>query len=72
MALWIAEQLLENYLLPIVALINNKDYDAAVVMYQNMVNVLKENYGIDDSIEDIAHYDQLKGGHGYAYTKVPR
>lgn len=69
-ALWIAKELLKHFIQPIIVLINNKNYDAAAVMYQNMTSMLKENYGIENSIMDIPDYDQSKGGHGRVYKKV--
>ena len=54
---------------PIIVYINNRNYDAAVVLYQNMTNLLKENYALVDC-EDVKDYDQSKGGHGRVYKKV--
>ena len=50
-ALWIAKELLEHYLKPIIKFINAKNYDAAIVLYYNMTNILKENYQIIDNNE---------------------
>lgn len=68
-ALWIAKELLEHYIKPIIVYINNRNYDAAVVLYQNMTNLLKENYALVDC-EDVKDYDQSMGGHGRVYKKV--
>ena len=69
-SLWIAKELLEHYIKPIIIYINNRDYDNAIVLYQNMTNLLKENYGIYDTNELVEDYDQSKGGHGRVYKKV--
>lgn len=68
-ALWIAKELLEHYIKPIIIYIKNNNYDAAVVLYQNMTNLLKENYSLVDC-EDVEDYDQSMGGHGRVYNKV--
>ena len=69
-ALWICKELLEHYIKPIIIYINNKNYDAAIVLYQNMTNLLKDNYALVDCEEVSKDYDQSKGGHGRVYTKV--
>lgn len=69
-AKWIAKELLENFLKPIILYIGNNDYEAAIVMYENMTNILKENYNINDYTYYLSDYDQTKGGHGVVYRKV--
>lgn len=69
-ALWIAKELLEHYIKPIIKYVGIKNYDTAIVLYYNMTNLLKENYQIVDNNEIIEDYDQSNGGHGRVYKKV--
>lgn len=69
-AIWIAKELLENFIKPIILNIKNNDYQTAINIYLNMTNILKENYGISEFFEGVENYDQFKGGHGRVYTKV--
>lgn len=69
-ALWLANELLVYYIKPIINFIDVQNYDAAIIMYQNMLNVLKENYCIENNAVVISDYDQSQGGHGRVYKKV--
>lgn len=53
------------YLQQTANLILNQQYDEAVARYTEMVNSLKDYYGINESIVEIAkNYDMSQGGHG--------
>jgi len=69
-ALWIAKELLENFIKPIIVNISSKNYEDAINMYINMTSWLKENYCIDNKVVVVSDYDQSKGGHGRVYKKV--
>ena len=69
-ALWIAKELLKHYIRPIIKFIENKNYDAAVVVYKNMTELLIENYALVDDSYLIEDYDQSLGGHGRVHKKV--
>lgn len=69
-ALWIAKELLEHYIKPIILFIKKNDYNSAVVLYINMTNLLKDSYAIGDIFEYDDDYDHEKGGHGRVYKKV--
>lgn len=65
-SLWIAKELLIHYIKPIIEYIQIKNFDNAVIMYTRMMNLLKENYGLNDDIQ-ILNYDWQEGGHGKVY-----
>lgn len=61
--LWI--QFYNFYLLPVVNLLSADKYDEAISRYTEMINALKEYYGINVNIEEISQdYDMAQGGHG--------
>jgi len=70
----IAKVYLNNFIVPITALINNKENDRAVDKYYQMTNNLKTFYGLNDynvTIEQIDNADIEKSGHGkYIQKKI--
>lgn len=60
-----------NYLLPIVSMIENKEFEQAIAKYIEMVNLLKNTYGVKQD-NKIIDYDYSNGGHGYVFTKKIR
>lgn len=53
------------YLLQTASLVTEEKYDEAVSRYTEMVNALKEYYGINEDIVEITKdYDMSQGGHG--------
>lgn len=53
------------YLLQTANLIEGGKYDQAVFMYKRMINVLKDHYRINESIDEIImNFDFTQGGHG--------
>lgn len=63
---WIAKELLIHYIKPIIEYISINHIDNAVIMYTRMINLLKENYGINNDLQ-VLKYDFQKGGHGKVY-----
>lgn len=64
----IALMFAKNYIAPIVVFIQNNLYNEAISKYVEMVNILKNMYGV--TLEDkIIDYDYSRGGHGYVFTK---
>jgi len=58
-------QIYNFYLVPTANYVNDQNYDEAVNRYKEMVNALKEYYGIKEEITEIAKgYDIAQGGHG--------
>ncbi len=57
-----------NYILPIVSMIEQKEFDLAIAKYIEMVNILKNAYSIRQNGE-VVDYDYTNGGHGYVFTK---
>ena len=67
-AINIAKNFTNYYIAPIIVLIEEKYYDEAIAKYVEMVNVLKNMYGL--KLEDnVIDYDYSRGGHGYVFTK---
>ena len=61
--LWI--QFYNFYLLPVTNFLSDDKYDEAISRYTEMVNALKDYYGINENIEEVAKdYDMAQGGHG--------
>lgn len=60
---WI--QFYNFYLSQTANLVNAKKYDEAVTRYTEMVNALKEYYGIKEDVQEVyKYYDMSQGGHG--------
>lgn len=70
----IAKLYLNNFIIPTVTFINNKEYDRAVDKYYQMTNNLKTFYGLNNynvSVEQIENADIEKSGHGkYIQKKI--
>jgi hypothetical protein len=60
--MWI--QFYNFYLSPTANLIKEEKYDEAVLRYKEMVESLKDYYGIEKEVNIIEDYDMSKGGHG--------
>jgi len=53
------------YLLQTAMLVNENKYEEAISRYTEMVNSLKDYYGIKEEILEVAYdYDMINGGHG--------
>ena len=64
----IARMFAKNYIAPIVVLIEGNYYNEAISKYVDMVNILKNMYGLKMDNE-VVDYDYTRGGHGYVFTK---
>ena len=60
----LANGMLNFYILPIVGLIRNEEYDVAVKKYITMTKSLENYYGINEDTIIPDNYDQKNGGHG--------
>lgn len=62
-------QIYNFYLSPTANFILEKNYDFAIMRYKEMVNSLKDYYGINVEIHPDEDYDYTNGGHGKVKTK---
>ena len=53
-----------SYLEPTARLVKENKFDQAITKYVDMVNSLKDYYGIKNDINGFENYDASKGGHG--------
>lgn len=61
----LALSLYNNYIVPTAGLVVKKDYEQAVLKYQEMTRLLEEHYKIFANDVVPKNYDYTTGGHGY-------
>ena len=66
-SLKLCRNLVIMYIGPMITFIDMKNYESALITYRQMINLLKETYGITGKMEEVKNYDYQKGGHGYIY-----
>lgn len=64
----ICQGMYNKFLVPTSEMITEKNYQGAIRKYMEMVQALKEYYGIQTPQQIIENYDNSKGGHGKVYT----
>ncbi|MBO5138312.1 MAG: hypothetical protein J6B89_01560 [Bacilli bacterium] len=64
----ICKGMYNKFLVPTSEMIAAKNYQGAIRKYMEMVQVLKEYYGIQTPQQIIENYDNSQGGHGKIYT----
>lgn len=64
----IARTFVRTHIAPVVVFIEAGHFDLAIAKYVEMVNILKNMYGINMEA-NVADYDYSRGGHGYVLTK---
>ena len=61
----LSQKIYDCFLVPIVNLLKEKEYEVAVKRYISMTNLLKNYYGVTSPLEVDSSYIFQNGGHGY-------